>query len=142
MHFIAVLLSNQSQFFVMFKFFVPYVSPFATHFHQLHLKFIQDYHALRRDPTRIYVFPWLLSQSVFCSVLAMHFRLIVLSHWLVEIQMRRFESGPVAASPVRAKGLKSARPVRAGQGGKVLQCDWKREDGKCGEGDVVGLKEV
>jgi hypothetical protein len=39
---------------------------------------------------------------VFRSLLAMHFRHIVLSHWPVEISMRRSEGGLGTVSPARA----------------------------------------
>jgi hypothetical protein len=42
LHFVTVLLSNQSQFLIMFKFFVQDAFYFATHFHPFHLKLIPN----------------------------------------------------------------------------------------------------
>jgi hypothetical protein len=42
MHFHIVFLSNQSQFLVTFKFFLHHAFHIAIHFHQFHLKQIQN----------------------------------------------------------------------------------------------------
>jgi hypothetical protein len=70
----------------------------------------------------------------------MHFRLIVLSHWRVEIQMRDSESGLGAASPARAKhSSEELAECENGSGreAKGLQYDWELGDGKCGEGMLL-----
>jgi hypothetical protein len=84
--------------------------------------------------TAIYIYSCLVFRRVFHSLPTMHFRVIILSHWPMEIQMRGSESGLAAASPARAKHVTNARASRVGKG---LRYYWEREDGKCGEGILL-----
>jgi hypothetical protein len=78
MHFVLVLLSNQSQLLVMFKFFVQNVFAFAIYFHQFHLKRIPKWYELKLGRSGAHLCRHLLSQRKRLSLLAIYFQPIVL----------------------------------------------------------------
>jgi hypothetical protein len=106
MHFLIVLLSNQSQFLVVFKFFVQNAFHITTHFHQFHLKLIQHWHASRFVLSGRQICPWLFFQGVPCSLLVMHFITLALSHWLGQTATRNSEHGLRAANWVATMDLR------------------------------------
>jgi hypothetical protein len=76
---------------------------------------------------------------VFRSLLVMDFRLIVMSNRPVKNQILRSKSGLGNASSAQAKHSSDGlEECPSGQGTVGLQYDWGREDGKCGEGLLLG----
>jgi hypothetical protein len=134
MHFTG-LLSNQSQFLVMFKFFVHIAFHLAYYFYRFHLKRIRNWHALNLELAGRQISHWLLSHGVFRSLPAMHFALFALSRWLSQMTIQNSEHETCAASSARAiyssKGFlryKNWQRMRRKRCPQSLQRNWIEGD--------------